>query len=448
MMPEQSEALNVLNDLIRRARAAGADAADAVMFESASLDAAQRLGKPERLERAESKEVGLRVLVGKRQAVVSSTDQSPRALEELIQRVMAMVKSVPEDPHCGLAEPGEVAREIPDLDIVDPHEPEAGELIERAERVESAAMAVPGVTNSEGAEAGWSRTRIALAASNGFNGCYAVTRHSVIVSVLAGKGTAMERDYDYMSAVYASDLDPPEEIGRRAGERAVKRLGPRKVKSAKVPVVYDPRVANTLLRHLAGAINGSAIARGTSFLKDKLDSQVFARGVNVVDEPHRRRGLRSRPFDGEGVAGARRNMVEDGTLKSWLLDLRSARRLGLATTGHAGRGTFSPPAPAPTNLYLEPGEVTPAELIDDVRSGFYVTELMGFGLNAVTGDYSRGASGFWIEAGEIAYPVSEVTVAGNAKDMFLALTPAHDLVFRYGTDAPTLCVDGMTVAGR
>ncbi|MEE9139202.1 MAG: TldD/PmbA family protein [Alphaproteobacteria bacterium] len=447
-MPEQSDALNLLDDLIARARKSGADAADAILFESVSVDVAQRLGEPERLERAESKDVGLRVLLGKRQAVVSSTDQSARAIGELVERVLAMVKSVPEDPYLGLAESEDLARDIPDLDTFDAREPEVSELVERARRAESAALAVAGVTNSEGAEASWSRTHVAIAASNGFNGSYTITRHGVIVSVLAGQGTAMERDYDYMSAVYASDLDRPEEIGRRAGERAVARLNPRKVKSAKVPVVYDPRVSNTLLRHLAGAVNGSAVARGTSFLKDKMEKPVFARGVNVVDDPLRKRGLRSRPFDGEGVETRRRHIVEDGTLESWLLDLRSARKLGLATTGHAARGPSSPPSPAATNLYLEPGETTPAELTEDIPYGFYVNELMGFGLNPVTGDYSRGASGFWIESGEIAYPVSEVTIASNAKDMFLALTPANDLVFRYGTDAPTLRVDGMTVAGR
>lgn len=447
-MPEQDDALNLLDDLIGRARVAGAEAADAVCVESASLAAAQRLGKPERLERAESADVGLRVLVGHRQAIVSSTDRSPGALIELVERAVAMARTVPEDPYCGLANAEQLATAFPALDIADGREPTAGELVERAQRIESAARAVAGVTNSEGAEASWNRARVAMAASNGFRGSYTATRHSVIVAVVAGKGMAMERDYDYMSAVYGGDLDGAEEIGRRAGERAVRRLKPRKARTAKVPVVFEPRVANTLLGHLAQAINGAAIARGTSFLKDKLDRPVFAAGISVIDDPLRSRGLRSRPFDGEGVAARRREIIADGKLTTWILDLRSARQLKLTTTGHAARGPSSPPSPAATNLYLEPGAVTPAELIADIDAGFYVTELMGFGLNPVTGDYSRGASGFWIDKGEIAYPVSEVTVAGNAKDMFLNLTPADDLEFRFGTDAPTVRIEGMTVAGR
>jgi PmbA protein len=447
-MPEQTKTPDLLTDLVARARRAGADAADAVLVERAAIDVAQRLGKPERLERAESTEVGLRVFVRQRQAVVSSTDRSRAALAELVERALAMARSVPEDPYCGLAEPDDLVREIPDLDISDGHEPDAAELVERAKRAEAAARSVEGVTNSEGAEANWSRSRVAMAASNGFTGTYSTTRHIVIVSVVAGGGTEMERDYDYMSAVYGSDLDAPEEIGRRAGIKAVRRLNPRKVETANVPVVYDPRVANSLLGHLVAAINGSAVARGTSFLKDRMGRKVFDKAVTIVDDPHRKRGLRARPFDGEGVGTCRRNVVEHGRLKSWILDLRSARQLGLATTGHAVRGPSSPPSPAASNLYLEPGEVSPDELMADIRAGFYVTELMGYGLNSVTGDYSRGASGFWIDHGEIAYPVSEITVAGNAKDMFRNLRAANDLEFRYGTDSPTLCVEGMTVAGR
>jgi PmbA protein len=251
-----------------------------------------------------------------------------------------------------------------------------------------------------------------------------------------------------MSAVYGTDLEPPETTGKRAGERAVKRLRPRKMKSTKVPVVFDPRVSSTLVSHLAGAINGSAIARGTSFLKDKLGESVFAPGITVVDDPLRKRGLRSRPFDAEGIATQRRNVVDGGVLKTWILDLHSARKLKLRTTGHAVRGTSSPPSPAATNLFLAAGTSSPQEMIAGIPSGFYVTELMGFGLNMVTGDYSRGASGFWIEDGEIAYPVSEVTIASNMKDMFRNLTPASDLEFRHGVDAPTVLIESMTVAGQ
>ncbi len=438
---------NLLDDLIARARRAGADAADALMVESASLSLARRLGKPEKLERAESQDLGLRVLIGKRQAIVSSSDRAPAILDELVERAVAMARSVPEDPYCGLASPDEIDRHPPQLELNDPVEPTPEALAERASAAEEAARAVAGVTNSEGAEAGWSRSRVAMAASNGFTGAYEGSRHGVSVSVIAGNGTGMERDYDYSSAVFQADLDDPAGVGRKAGERAVARLGPRKVATTKVPVVFDPRISGGLLGHLAGAINGSAIARGTSFLKDKLGQQVMAAGLTVTDDPHRARGLRSRPFDGEGIASQRRDIVADGVLTTWVLDLRSARQLGLTSTGHAGRGTSSPPAPGPTNLFLAPGAVTREALIGGIDQGFYVTELIGFGVNGITGDYSRGAAGFWIEGGAIAYPVSEVTIAGNLKDMFLNLTPADDLVFRHGTDAPTVRIDGLTIAG-
>jgi PmbA protein len=257
----------------------------------------------------------------------------------------------------------------------------------------------------------------------------------------------MERDYEFSSVVYGADLEDPAEIGRRAGERAVRRLGARKAATGKVPVVFDPRISGGLIRHMASAINGNAVARGTSFLKDKLGERIFAQGLTVIDDPHRPRGLRSKPVDGEGVANSRRKVIDDGVLTTWILDLRSARQLGLATTGHAARGTSAPPMPATTNLYLEPGAATPQALMADIDQGFYVNEMMGMGVNGVTGDYSQGAAGFWIEHGEIAYPVSEMTVAGNLKDMFLNLSAADDLVFRYATNAPTLRVEGMTVAG-
>jgi len=438
---------NLLDDLIARARRAGADAADALMVESASLSLARRLGKPEKLERAESQDLGLRVLIGKRQAIVSSSDRAPAILDELVERAVAMARSVPEDPYCGLASPDEIDRHPPQLELNDPAEPTPEALAERASAAEEAARAIPGVTNSEGAEAGWSRSRVAMAASNGFAGAYEGSRHGVSVSVIAGNGTGMERDYDYSSAVFEADLTDAAEVGRKAGERAVARLGPRKVATTKVPVVFDPRVSGGLLGHLAGAINGSAIARGTSFLKDKLGQQVMASGLTVTDDPYRARGLRSRPFDGEGIACRRRNIVADGVLTTWVLDLRSARQLDLKSTGHAGRGTSSPPAPGPTNLFLAPGTLSRDALIGGIDRGFYVTELIGFGVNGITGDYSRGAAGFWIEGGALAYPVSEVTIAGNLKDMFLNLTPADDLVFRHGTDAPTVRIDGLTIAG-
>ncbi len=446
-MTAESKDLDLLGGLLAKAKAAGAEAADAVLFDSVSLSHAQRLGELERLEREESRDLGLRVFLGHRQAFVSSTDMSKDALDDLVTRALAMARTVPDDPYCGLAEPAQLVRDAPAPDICDAAEPDTRVLIERATACEDAARAVAGITNSEGAEAGWNLTRIALAASNGFTGGYASSRHSMGVAVLAGEGLKMERDYEFATEVYGADLDDPAEIGRRAGERTVKRLGARKAQTGKVPVIYDPRVANGLLGHLAGAISGPAVARGTSFLKDALGEAVFPGGITIVDDPHRPRGLRSKPFDGEGVANARRNVIKDGKLTTWILSLSSARQLGLETTGHARRGTSGPPGPGVTNFYMEPGARTPEELMADIGEGFYINEMMGMGVNQVTGDYSRGAAGFWIENGELAYPVSEVTVAGNLKDMFLNITPADDLEFRYGTDAPTLRVEGMTVAG-
>ena len=446
-MPADRNDLDLLTDLLARAKAAGADAADAVLVHATSLSHARRLGTLERLERAESSDLGLRVLIGRQQAVVSSTDVTPGALAQLAEQAVAMARSVPEDPCCGLAAPEDIAREVPELEVCDPEEPAAEVLIGRAAACEDAARSVSGVTNSEGAEAGWSMSRVTLAASNGFTGSYAGSSHSIGVAVLAGEGQGMERDYDYSSVVYGADLEDPVEVGRRAGERTVRRLNPRKPDTGRYPVVFDPRVGNGLLRHFSGAINGTAIARGTSFLKDAMETAVFGEGTTIVDDPHRPRGPRSKPFDGEGLANRRRDIVTAGVLKTWILDLRSGRQLGLPSTGHAARGTSSPPSPAVTNLYMEAGPQSPEALIGEIDQGLYVTEMMGMGINLVTGDYSRGAAGFWIEKGELTHPVSELTVAGNLKDMFAQLTPASDLVFRYGVNAPTLRVDGMTLAG-
>ncbi len=439
---------SLLATLLDKAKKAGADAADAIFVNGISLSTSYRLGKPEGLERSEGHDLGLRVLLGQQQAMVSTTDFAEDALDELVSRAIAMAGAVPEDPFCGLIEPSQLARDWPDLELADTGEPGPEKLIEWARRAEEAARAVPGVTNSEGGDASWGRSHKALATSGGFSGSYESSSFSFSVSVLADEDTGMERDYDWSSACFEDDLGSPEEIGKNAGEGAVRRLNPRKAPSGPVPVVYDPRVSGGLIRHLSGAISGASVARGTSFLKDRLGQTVFAPGLNVTDDPHRKRGMRSRPFDGEGAATTRREIIKDGVLTTWLLDSRSARQLGLSTTGHAARGTGGPPTPSPSNLYLEPGLASPKELMADIESGLYVTELIGMGVNGVTGDYSRGAAGFWIDKGEIAWPVSEITVAGNLKDMFAHITPANDLTFRYGVDAPTLRVDGMTVAGQ
>jgi PmbA protein len=379
---------------------------------------------------------------------VSSADRSPASVAELVERAVAMAEAAPDDAFCGLADPALLCRQPEDLELADASgEPSADRLIDWARTAEQAALAVAGVTNSEGADAGWSQTQVALATSDGFAGSYRSTHYSVSASVIAGSGTGMERDYDFAQARHLAELADPQDVGRPAGELAVRRLHPRKVASRSVPVVFAPRVANSLLGHLAGAISGPSVARGASFLKDRLHKQIFAPGVTITDDPHRRRGLRSKPFDGECVANRRLKIVEDGLLTTWLLDSASARQLHMTSTGHASRGTASPPSPSPSNFYLEPGAVTPQELMEDIADGFYVTELIGFGVNGVTGDYSRGAAGFWIESGAIAYPVSELTIAGNLKDMFAALRPACDLTFKYGTDSPTVRIDGMTVAG-
>ena len=442
-----SNDLDLLSDLISRARAAGADEADVILVRSASQDATWRMGRNEGVERSEANDLGLRVLIGKRQAVVSTTDLGAGAIAEIVERALAMAKAVPEDPYCGLPDIERLAVEIPDLDLSDDSEPSSDDLLAWAEEAEDAARGTKGITNSEGAEAGWSEGRVALAASNGFAGTYRGTRFGVSVSVVAGSGTGMERDYEFLSARHCSDLETPAAVGARAAERAVRRLNPRKQKSAQVPVVFDPRVSGGFLRLLAAVVSGNAITRSTSFLQEKLGEPVFAPGISIIDDPLRPRGLSSRPFDGEGVAGQRRALIEDGRLTTWLLDSRSARQLGLQTTGHAARGPSGPPAPSPSNLSLSPGSLTPEALIGEIDGGLYVTEMMGMSFQATTGDYSRGAAGFWIENGELAYPVSELTVAGNLLNLFPRLTPADDLVFRYGMDAPTLRIDGMTMAG-
>ncbi len=439
--------LDLLTELLDRARGAGADAADAVLLSGTSLSIQRRLGRTEHLERAEGRDLGLRVFVGQRAAMVSASSVDPAQFRALAERAVAMAQVVPEDPYGGLAELWAPPQDASRLDLADTAEPDASALTARAAEAEEAALAVAGITNSEGADAGYNRTEIYLATSAGFSGHYVRTSHSTSATALAGAGTDMQRDYDYTSASHLADLDSPATIGRSAAERALARLNPSRPRTAKLPVLYDPRVSSSLLGALLGAINGAAVARGTSFLKERLGDQLFSPGITVRDDPHRRRGLRSRPFDGEGVPTTPRALVEDGRLTTWLLDSRSARQLGLRSTGHAARGTGGPPSPSATNLYLEPGEQTPAELMADIKEGLYITEMMGGGVNGITGDYSRGASGFMIRDGALAEPVAEITVAGHILELFRTLRPANDLRFRRGTDAPTVRVEGLTMAG-
>jgi PmbA protein len=439
--------LTLLSDLITDARKAGAEAADAIVVDGTSVSVTSRLGKLEQLERSEGGDIGLRVLIGKRQAIVSSSDRSREALKELVDRAVAMARTVPEDPYCGLAAPDQLAKSLPTLDICDSAEISAETLIEKAKACEAAALAVKGVTNSEGASASWGKSQVAIAASNGFARAYESSGSSMSVSVIAGEADGMETDYDYTSAVYFADLKTPAEVGVNASMRAVRKLGGRKVSSQKVPVIFDARVARGLVGHFLGAINGSSIARGTSFLKDAMDTEVFGTGINIFEDPHRNRGLRSKPCDAEGLPNKRRALIDQGKLTTWILDLRSARQLNLAPTGHGSRGTGSPPGASTTNVWLEAGGISPEALMGDIKDGLFVTDLSGQGVNSVTGDYSRGAVGFWIENGQLTYPVHEITIAGNLKDMFQRLTPANDLDLRYGIDAPTVRIEGMTLAG-
>ena len=441
-------ALDRLTHALSAATAAGADAADAVYVGDASTSVSVRLGALEDIGRSEGEEVGLRVFVGHRSASVSSSDLSPRALAAVVERAVAMAREAPEDDYAGLAPADRLmVGDAPSLDLDDGGDAAAETLKDLAVAAEDAARAVSGVTNSEGGGASAGRAVMALATTGGFARGYRGTSYGVSASVIAGEGQAMQRDYAYHSVRHFADLDPAETIGREAGDRAVARIDPAKLGTQALPIVFDPRVGTSLLGHLLGAITGSAIARGTSFLRDSLDAEVFAAGVTIRDEPHRVRGLRSRPFDGEGLPTAARSIIDAGRLTGWLMDSASARQLRLDPTGHAVRGVSGPPGAGPSNLHMVAGDVSRADLLKDIRHGFYVTELIGMGVNGLTGDYSRGASGFLIVDGELAGPVAEVTIAGNLKDMFRHLTPADDLVFRHATNVPTIRIDGMTLAG-
>jgi PmbA protein len=444
---DQTALIERAERLVKAARLAGADAADAMAVRSLSLGIEVRNGAVEESESAESDDLGLRVLVGKRQAVVSTNDLAGD-FTVLAERAVAMARAAPEDKYAGLADENLLAHDFPDLDLVDRALPDVTQLETMARAAEQAALAVKGVAKSGGASASAGIGGIVLVTSHGFRGAYLGSSHGLSMMAIAGEGTEMERDYDYSSARHAADLESAAKIGRNAGERAVARVNPRKVSTRKVPVVFDPRIAGTLVSHLANAANGSSVARKTSFLRDKMGQKLFADGIRIVDDPLRKRGLRSRAFDGEGVACKPLALVEDGCLRSWLLDCATARELNLVTTGHAVRGVSSTSSPGPSNLHMCAGTVTHDQLIASIEEGFYVTDLIGMGVNMVTGDYSRGASGFWIEKGKRTYPVSEVTIAGHLLDIFRTLTPANDLEFRYGTNAPTLRLEGLTVAGR
>ncbi|MEZ5697391.1 MAG: metallopeptidase TldD-related protein [Sphingomonadaceae bacterium] len=435
--------------LIESARRAGADSADAVASAQSSESVSVRLGKLEDVERSESEEVGLRVFVGQRSASIQTSDFSAAAMKELAERAVAMARLAPEDPYSAIADADLLASgPWADLDLEDSLEPSPADLRARALEAEDAARAIKGVTNSEGGSAGFGRSVAGLVTSNGFAGAYGATSHSLSASVIAGEGSAMQRDYAWRSTRHQADLPGPGEIGELAGTRAVARLNPASLKSGPMPVVFDKRVSASLLGHLIGAMSGTAIARRSSFLLDRLREELFPAELEIHEDPLIVRGLRSHPFDGEGLPVSARALVKDRKLTGWLTNLSSARQLGIAPTGHATRGGSGAPGAGPSNVTMAAGSATRDELIADIAEGVLVTELIGHGVNGVTGDYSRGASGFRIVKGEIAGPVAEITVAGNLLAMFANMIPADDLETHRAMNAPSLRVEGMTIAGE
>ncbi|MBI0167767.1 TldD/PmbA family protein [Bartonella sp. M0280] len=431
--------------LVEAARKAGADSADAVIIGSRSVSVSVRLGKVESTEASENDDFSLRVFVGKRVASISANlSANPASLAE---RAVAMAKVSPENPFEGLADRSLLVKNPKDLDLYDPFVPDSKRLTEEAFEIENAALSVKGVTNSGGATSAYGSGGLVLVTSDGFCGSYRSSRFSYSCSALAGEGTAMERDYDYTTALHHDALDKTTTIGKNAGERAVRRLNARKPKTGTVNVIFEPRMARGIASHIASMVNGAAVARKTSLLQNRMGEQIMKPTVTVTDQPLKKRGNASRPFDGEGVEGMPLNVIENGVLKHWFLSSSVARELHLETNGHGVRSASSV-QPASTNFAIEPGDKTPEEIMQEIKTGFYVTELVGHGVDLVTGQYSRGASGFWIENGELAYPVSEVTLGSNLLDMLAHLTPASDIDRRYGTAAPSLLIEGMTLAGK
>ncbi len=439
--------LSIANDVVHMALKAGASSADAIAISSRSQGVSLRHGVIEEFEQSESQDIGLRVFVGQSAALIGGSVLTPDGLQRLVERSIAMAKLAPPDPFAGIAATDQLARDFPDLDLVSKTETSMEDLKALAQRAEDAGLAIKGITRSNGGSASSSRRLVAMAASNGFARSWERTSFGISASVVAGEGTSMERDYDGHGASHFEDVESPEKIGTTAGERAIARLNPRKIASQRIPVLYDRRVAGSLVGHLLGAINGSSIARGTSFLKQELGKDIFAPHVTLVEDPHRIRGPASRPCDGEGLPTVKRNIIDQGVLTTWIMDLRAARQLGLAPTGHGSRGLTSPPSASTSNIHMQAGPRSPEEIMKDFGTGLLVTEFIGSTINMVTGDYSRGASGFWIENGEKVYPVSGITVAGNLRDMFKALEPASDLIFRSGTNVPSCFLGDMTIAG-
>ncbi len=436
--------------LLDAAKAAGADAADAIAVEGTSLSIDVRAGALEQAERSEGIEIGVRVMIGQRQACVSASDTKPDTLRTVAERAVAMAREAPEDPHIGLADPSQIARDwdVAALDLAeDAPEPDPAALEDAARRAEAAALAIAGVSQVQSSSAGYGYRTMHLAATNGFSGGYSRSDHGISCVAITGEGAKMERDYHGEGRVYRADLPSPEEIGRIAGERTVERAGARQPKTGAYPVLYDERISAGLIGHLMMAINGSSIARGSSWASDLMGAEVLPASMSLIEEPHRARTGGSRPFDAEGLPTRKRAIIENGVLQGWVLDLATARKLGLESTANAVRGTSGPPSPSSSNLTLTQGDKSREDLMREIGTGLLVTSLIGSSINPTTGDYSRGASGFWIENGEIAYPVNECTIAGNLRDMLKAITPANDARLHLSRIVPSLMVEGLTLAG-
>jgi PmbA protein len=436
--------------LLDAAKKAGAASADAIAVQGTSVSIDVHKGALEHAERSEGVDIGLRVMIGQRQATVSASDTSDDTIRTLAERAVAMAKEAPEDPYIGLADPDQLASgwDVAALELCDPtEEPAPDQLQADAIEAEAAALAVQGVSQVQAASASYSARQVHLAASNGFSGGYARTDRGTSCVAIAGEGTGMERDYDSDVRIFQNELRAPSDIGRTAAERAVKRIGARKPATGNYPVLFDERISSGLIGHLLGAVNGAAIARGSSWLKDALGQQVLPNGLSVVEDPHRARASGSRLFDAEGLPTQKRAIVEDGILTGWTLDLANARKLGMTSTANAARGTSSGPSPSNWNIELTQGEATRADLIRDMGTGLLVTSLIGSTINPTTGDYSRGASGFWVENGEIAYPVNECTIAGNLREMLLTLTPANDARPWLSRVVPSILLERLTIAG-
>lgn len=444
--------LNRAEELLGRAEKRGATGGDLIVVEGDSFSAQVRLKEVEKISNARGKSLGLRLFFGKRSAITSTSDLSPASLERLLEDTCTLARIAAEDPFAGLPPPERLAKSFPELDLVDT---EIEKLpierkIDLARRAEQAALEQDArLTNSEGADFGHYHTFVLYASSNGFHGNYETTGASLSVMPIATQDGRMQRDYWYSSRRKLKDLESPESVGQTAAKRTLRRLGARKVATQQAPVVFDPQMAASLVGHLSSAISGYAIYKGSSFLIDRLGTQIASSAVTIDDDPTLRSGLGSRPFDGEGLPSYKKTVVENGVLKSYLLDTYSGKKLNLPSTGNAVRGISDPPSVGSSNFHMKPGEYTPEEIIRSVKSGLYVTELIGFGVNMVTGDYSRGAVGLWIENGELAYPVEEITIAGNLKEMFQQIEMiGNDLDLWRKTAAPTLKISKMTVAGN